>query len=238
MKIENFDLQSGRTIARKYVVSDQLGKGWEGEVYKIIESSTGIPRAAKVFYPHRNVNGKAAKLYANKLHKLRNCPIIIQYHNQETITFKKTPITVLISEYVEGEILADFIRRQRGKRLSSFEAAHLLYELIKGIEDIHRHKEFHGDLHDGNVMIHRVGLGFRLKLIDFYHRYTTKRENIQQDIIDAVRVFYDVLGGQKHYRSHPQNIKAICCGLKHGLILKKFPTATKLKNHLETMAWE
>lgn len=238
MKIQSFDLMPGRTIARKYVVAEQLGKGWEGEVYKIIESSTGIARAAKLFYPHRNEKGKAAKLYANKLHKLRNCEIIIQYHNQEVITVRKTPITVLISEYVEGEMLEEFVGRQRGKRLQPFQAVHLLYALTKGIEDIHQHGEFHGDLHEGNIIVYRVGLGFRLKLIDFYHRYTTKRENIQQDIIDLIRVFYDVLGGQKHYRSHPDNVKAICCGLKQGLILKKFPTAARLRIHLESMTWD
>ncbi len=238
MRIDSFNLQPGRTIAGKYVVAEQLGSGWEGEVYKIIESSTGIARAAKVFYPQRNVRGKTAKLYANKLHKLRNCPIIIQYHNQETITVRKTPIAVLISEYVEGEMLEDFIRRQRGKRLPPFQAVHLLYALTTGIEDIHRHGEFHGDLHGGNIIVHRVGLGFRLKLIDFYHRYATKRENIQQDIVDLVRVFYDVLGGQKHYRTQPNNIKAICCGLKRSLILKKFPTATRLRTHLESMTWD
>lgn len=238
MQIDTFDLQPGRTIAGKYVVTEQLGRGWEGEVYKIIESSTGIARAAKVFYPHRNVKGKAARLYANKLHKLRNCPIIIQYHNQEVITVRKTPVTVLISEYVEGEMLEDFINRQRGKRLTPFQAVHLLYALTTGIEDIHQHGEFHGDLHDGNIIVHRVGLGFRLKLIDFYHRYSTKRENIQQDIVDLVRVFYDVLGGQKHYRSQPDNIKAICCGLKRSLILKKFPSAARLRSHLESMTWD
>lgn len=48
-----------------------LGSGWEGEVYKILETSTGIECAAKLFYPYRNENNCASKFNAKKLHKLR-----------------------------------------------------------------------------------------------------------------------------------------------------------------------
>ena len=116
--IDSFNLKPGRIIARKYEITEQLGGGWEGEVYKIIERRTGIVRAAKLFYPRRNRGDKSALLYAKKLHKLRHCPILIQYHTREEILFRRTPITVLISEYVEGEKLSEFIRRQ-GRYLES-----------------------------------------------------------------------------------------------------------------------
>jgi len=230
-------LQPGRIIAGKYEVLEKLGSGWEGEVYKILERDMGIIRAAKVFYPQRNTNDKTAKLYGKKLHKLRHCPIIIQYHNREKIKFKGIQITVLISEYVEGEKLSDFLNRQRGKRLSAFQAIHLLYALTTGMEHIHSAREYHGDLHTDNIIINRYGLGFDLKVIDFYHWGASKRENIQYDILEMIRIFYDVLGGAKHYPNQPKNVKHICCGLKKGLILKKFPTAIRLREHLETMEW-
>lgn len=237
-RIESFDLQPGRILARKYEVLESLGGGWEGEVYKIVEIDTGIIRAAKLFYPHRNLRDKSAKLYAKKLHKLRHCPILIQYHNREEITVRRTPITVLISEYVEGDKLSDFLAHQKGKRLPPFQAVHLLYALANGIEQIHHAREYHGDLHTENIIINRYGLGFDVKVIDFYHWSAPKRENIQSDIIDMIRVFYDVLGGAKHYNNLPKNIKEICCGLKRGLILKKFPTTARLKEHLLSMSWD
>lgn len=237
-RIESFDLPAGRVIARKYQIIERLGEGWEGEVYKIIELGTGIVRAAKLFYPHRNLRDKSAKIYARKLHKLRHCPIIIQYHTHEEITYKRQPITVLISEYVEGERLDEFLLRQRGKRLPPFQAVHLLYALTDGIAGIHEMREYHGDLHIENVIVNRYGLGFDLKLIDFYHWPAPKRVNIQEDIIDLIRIFYDVLGGKKHYAGQPNNVKQICCGLKRGLILKKFPTTARLKQYLESMEWQ
>ncbi|MGK0297090.1 MAG: serine/threonine protein kinase [Gammaproteobacteria bacterium] len=238
IQIDCFDLQPGRLIANKYEVIEKLGAGWEGEVYKIMERDMGIDRAAKLFYPQRNPRDKIARLYAKKLHKLRHCPIIIQYHNKEVIKIRKTPITVLISEYVEGEKLSDFINRQRGKRLPPFQAIHFLHALTTGMEQIHYAGEYHGDLHTDNIIVNRYGLGFDLKVIDFYHWSASKRENIQYDIMSMIRVFYELIGGAKHYSKQPDNIKKICCGLKQSLILKKFPSTVRLREHIELMDWD
>lgn len=77
--IEEFNLEPGRTLAGKYEVVSKLGEGWEGEVYLVEELGTGIARAAKLFFPQRNPNDRTARFYARKLHKLRQCPILIQY---------------------------------------------------------------------------------------------------------------------------------------------------------------
>ena len=128
--VESFDLKPGRIIAKKYEIIGQLGTGWEGEVYKIVELSTGVERAAKFFYPQRNARNKTASRYAKKLHRLRHCPIIIQYHTEERFIFHRIPITVMISEYVQGQILSEFINKQPGKRLNAFQALHFLYALV------------------------------------------------------------------------------------------------------------
>jgi serine/threonine protein kinase len=236
-RIESFDLQPGRVVARKYKVVARLGAGWQGEVYKIEEIRTGIERAAKLFFPHRNVGGRTSRIYAKKLHKLRNCPILIQYHTEEIITYRRMPITVLISEYVEGSLLSEFIYNVPGKRLNPFEAVHLLYALAAGMEQIHQANEYHGDLHLDNIIVCRHGLVFDLKLLDLFHLESPKAENRQTDICDVIRVFYDVLGGQKHYARQPEAVKYICSGLKRSLILSKFRTMVALRKHLETMEW-
>lgn len=53
--IKSFALASGEILAGKYEVRMRLGRGWEGEVYQIRELATGIDRAAKLFFPRRNV---------------------------------------------------------------------------------------------------------------------------------------------------------------------------------------
>ena len=237
-RIEAFELEPGTVLAGKYVVASHLGAGWEGEVYLVRELNTGIERSVKFFFPHRNLHNRALKYYARKLHRLRHCPIVIQYHTQETITYEGEPVTFLVSEYVEGELLSDFLKRQPGKRLDPFQGLHLLYALASGIESIHHLREYHGDLHTENIIIKRTGLGFEVKLVDLYRWRVPKRVNIQDDVCDLVRVFYDVIGGKKFYAKQPPEVKEICCGLKRSLILKKFATAGHLREVLETMRWE
>ncbi|MFT5131660.1 MAG: serine/threonine protein kinase [Gammaproteobacteria bacterium] len=236
--IDQFDLSPGRMIARKYEIVEKLGTGWEGEVYKIVEKSTGIERAAKFFYPQRNIDNKVSRRYAKQLHKLRHCPIIIQYYAEEIFIYRRIPITVLISEYIEGELLSDFLKRQQGRRITAFQGLHLLYALVQGLEQIHLYNEYHGDLHEENIMVSRYGLGFELKLLDSFQWPDSKRSNLQEDLLNVIRILYDVIGGQKHYATQPKVIKNICCGLKKSLILTKFKNVTRLRKHLESLSWD
>ncbi len=237
-RIKEFGFKPGLIVAEKYEIVALLGTGWEGEVYLLRECSTGIERAAKFWYPHRNPANRVARFYARKLHKLRHCPILIQYHTQETIDYRDQPVRFLVSEYVEGEILSDFLRRQPGKRIPVFQGLHLLHALACGIESIHNLREYHGDLHEENVIIRRYGLSFDLKLVDMFHWGPASQENIHEDVCNLIRIFYEAIGGQKRYARQPVEAKTVCCGLKRSLILQKYRTAGQLRQYLETMQWD
>jgi serine/threonine protein kinase len=237
-RIESFNLAPGRTLARKYEVIELLGAGWEGEVYLVRELSTGIERTAKLFFPQRNPNNTSVKFYAKKLHTLRHCPIVIHYSAQESIVVQRHRVSFLISEYIEGELLSEFIKRQPGKRLTAFQGLHLLHSLAAGLECVHAMGEYHGDLHMDNIIVQRFGLSFELKLLDFYQWKAPHKENIRGDTVDMVRILYDALGGKKYYSKQPAEIKNIINGLKSSLILKKFKTAGELKQYLENMSWD
>ncbi|MDX1433847.1 MAG: protein kinase [Gammaproteobacteria bacterium] len=236
-RIYEFNLGPGRVLSGRYEVVSFLGGGWEGEVYRVRERATGIERTAKLFFPQRNVRDRAVKFYAKKLHKLKNCPIVIPYHFQDTIRLRGTSVSFLVSDYVEGEVLSKFLSRQPGGRLGAFTALHLLHALASGMECIHKAGEYHGDLHPENIIVQRYGLGFELKVLDLYYWDAPKRESIRDDVVEMVRIFHESLGGARHYPKQPKEVKAICLGLKKSLILQKFRTATQLKHYLETMAW-
>jgi serine/threonine protein kinase len=163
---------------------------------------------------------------------------VIQYHTQDTFFFKGIPITFLVSDFVRGELLSQYLDRQPGKRLHPFQALHLLHALAAGIDCIHLQGEYHGDLHSDNVIVQHVGLRFELKLLDMFQWGPPRAENVHHDVVDLVRLFYDALGGARHYRNQPREVKEICCGLKRSLILKKFRTAGKLREYLERMHWQ
>jgi tRNA A-37 threonylcarbamoyl transferase component Bud32 len=236
-KPRRFDFPAGRSIAGKYEVEELLGSGYEGEVYRIFEKSTGIRRAAKFYYPHRDPTGKAAIAYARKLDALRHCPILLQYHHQEIATVRRRKVIVVISELVEGQKLSEFLRRQGRHRLSTFEALHVLYVLAKGIAPIHARGEYHGDIHDDNIMIRRQGIGFEVKLLDFFDLGRPSRAKIQKDVLNLVEVFHTIVGGRQAYGRQPRVVKDIIRGLKDSLILQRFSSAGDIQRHLETLQW-
>jgi serine/threonine protein kinase len=236
-RLSSFGLEPGYRIEDKYRVEALLGTGWEGEVYLIRELATGIERTAKIFFPQRNPRNQALRFYARKLHKLRQCPIVIQYHTRDTLDVKGMKVSFLVSEFVEGELLSEFLKRQRGRRLTPFQGVHLLYALARGIECIHAIGEYHGDLHMDNIIVQRHGLGFDLKLLDMFHWGRPSSQNIRNDVFDLIRIFYDVLGGRRYYAGQPAEVKAICCGLRHSLISGKFRSAGQLRAYLENLQW-
>jgi serine/threonine protein kinase len=233
-----YGLRPGFMIAGKYEVIEKLGAGWEGEVYRVRERSIGVERAAKLFYSHSDARNRATRFYARKLHKLRHCPILIQYHTGERIVIGSEKVNVLISEYVEGEMLTSFLRRQPGRKLTPFEGLHLLHELALGVEAIHRAREYHGDLHDDNIIIRRRGLSFNCKVVDMYDWGAPTAENIRDDVCDLIRIFYDSIGGKRTYWKQSAEIKYIVSGLKRTIITRKFRTAGHLRRHIETIDWE
>jgi aminoglycoside phosphotransferase (APT) family kinase protein len=232
-----YGLAPGRSLGSGYQVVEFLGRGWEGDVYKIVEIATGIERAAKLFYPNRNVAGHALQRYARKLDRLRDVPAIIQYHHRGTARVRGRSVEFLVSEYVEGELLTTVLRRQPGKRLPQFEALHLLYALAEAVTPIHLAAEYHGDLHTANIVVRRKGVGFRIKLLDFFDLGRFTRERMADDVFDLISIFYRAIGGAARYRLAGPEIKQVVYGKRRAALRRRFPTAGHLKIGLENLEW-
>lgn len=236
-RITTFDFQPGRKVGPHYVIERRLGGGSEGEVYQIREIDTGIHRAAKIYFPHRDPKRKLATRHAQKLNALRHCPIVLQYHHSEIVTVRSEKCVALISDLVEGEPLENFLKHHRSHRLPPYQALHVLYNLVRGLEAIHAMGEYHGDVHSQNILIQPRGIRYDMALIDFYDWGRPAAYKQRQDIADTVAVFHECLGGRKTYAKQPAEIKAICLGLRRDLIEKRFATMTALRLHLETFEW-
>lgn len=227
-KNEWLRLSPGQKMGGRYVVVDFLGSGFEGEVYKIREIGTGIERAAKLFYPKRNPNGRALQSYVRKLHKLKHVPSIIQYLHRDSISRRGRTMEFLVSEYVEGKLLSTLLLEQPGKHFLSFEALHVLRAVADAVAPIHRAGEYHGDLHTGNIIVRRKGIGFGIKLLDFFDFGRSTKERIGEDVIDLVNILHELIGGRAHYRKASSAVKHIVRGRKRTLILSNCKTAGKL----------
>lgn len=236
-KIQAFELPPGRMLAGRYEVVAFLGGGWEGEVYRVAERATGIARAAKVYYPQRNIGDRTLREQARKLDRLRHVEAVVQYHHVERVRLRGVTASCLISEFIEGEILGDFIARQPRGHMHHYEALRLIRSLIGAVEQMHAEREYHGDLHGGNVLVRREGVHHRVKILDLLRRDVSKREAQRDDITDAVRLLYDAVGGRARYAAQPECVRRICRGMRRDLILRQFPTAARLRRHLDTFDW-
>jgi len=235
--VQQFDLPPGRSLGGHYEVVKFLGAGWEGEVYKVAEIQTGIERAAKIFYPQRNPRGRTLLRYARKLNRLKHVQIIIRYHHLDTAKVRGQKVEFMVSEYVDGEMLASFIARQPGHRLRSFEALSVLHALASGIAPMHHVGEYHGDIHSENIMIRRSGIGFMIKLLDFFDLGRPSREKIQDDVVDLAHILFELIGGRQRYSKAGPEIRHFVCGLRPSLIARKFKTAGELKQAIDNLEW-
>jgi serine/threonine protein kinase len=239
MNKQQLNFNPGFIVNDKYEILDEIGRGYEGCVFLVREIHTNIERTIKFFFPQKNKKNKTIHSVAKKLHALRSSRLLIQYHTVDYFVLKDgTPVSFLVSEFTQGLMLSDFIKEHSGQRIHYYMAIHLLYSLVKGIEEVHRLGEYHADIHSENIMIERVGLSFQLKLLDPFHWVgATRRDGQKDDIVNVIEVFYEMIGGHKHYYKQPKFIKDICCGMKKTFILKKFKTITRLRVHIENMSW-
>ncbi len=236
-KIDGFELEAGRKLGAHYEVVRRLGGGTEGEVYQVREIDTGILRAAKLYFPHVDPKKRQGPWHARKLNRLRHCEIVLQYHHVQSVSIARRSILCLISDLSEGETLDRWVASQPGSRLTPFIALHVLYTLVRGLEKIHALRDYHSDVHTENILIQPVGVHFDVKLIDFYDWGRFARYKQQQDIIHTIRVFYDILGGKRFYSRLAPELKNIIAGLQHRAILRRFPTMSDLRLHLESFHW-
>ncbi len=237
-RMDTFALKPGRKVGARYVIENRLGGGSEGEVYQIRELDTGIRRAAKLYFPHRDPKHKLTIRHARKLEALRYCSIVLQYHHSEIVTVQSRKVIALISDLCDGQQLEQWIESHPEGRLAPYLALHVLYNLVRGLEAVHMMGEYHSDVHSQNILITPRGVRFDLKLVDFYDWGPPRPFKQKQDIKDSIRVFHECLGGRKHYASLPEELKYICAGLRSDLMVKRFPTMTSLRMHLESFKWQ
>ena len=232
-----YDLRPGLTLGRNYYIVDFLGSGYEGEVYKVEERKTGIMRAAKIFYEGRQLDSRKLKSYAQKLYRLRHCPIVAQYHHRDIARVGRNQVEILISDLVDGDMLDSFVKSQPGRRLTSFEALHLLYALCSGLERVHFLGEYHGDIHSDNIIVRRRGISFDVQILDFFMRQGSKSAWIFEDVRDLVKLLFEMIGGEAGYKKAGPEIKEVIRGRRNDLLRKRFRTAGQMRLYLENLEW-
>jgi len=147
------------TLVGNYRLTDSLGAGGMGEVYRGLHVRTGQSVAVKIL----SAKGIEARDLARFYHEARvqsalAHPNIVRLH--ELVTVEGRPC--LVMEYVDGGSLAD--RIVRSGRLAPEEALQFLRDIASAIAHVHAQGVIHRDIKPGNVRVTSQG---DVKLLDF-----------------------------------------------------------------------
>jgi eukaryotic-like serine/threonine-protein kinase len=150
-------LASGTKIG-PYEVQSQLGAGGMGEVYRARDTRLDRIVAVKILPPHLSGRPDARERFDREARAISSLSHPNICHLYDVGTQNET--SYLVMEYLEGETLADRLRKGR---LPLEQLLKCGIEICEGLEKAHHSGVVHRDLKPGNIMLTKSGA----KLMDF-----------------------------------------------------------------------
>ena len=153
-------LSRGMVFADRYEVTETLGRGGMGRVYRVLDREIDEEVALKLISPKITADETLVELFRNELklaRKITHKNICRMYHFGE-----EARAYYIIMEYVDGETLKTLIRRKG--RLSEREALFIARQLCEGLREAHHQGVIHRDLKPQNIMLDKDET---LRIMDF-----------------------------------------------------------------------
>jgi eukaryotic-like serine/threonine-protein kinase len=143
-------MKPGDTLDGRYEITDRLGAGGMGEVFKAVHTYLGSPRVIKVVHSHISANTDARERFLREARAATK----IQHANVATLhDFATLPdgAHYMVWEFIDGVNLAERLR-QRGT-LPPRQAVRIAIQALRGLDAIHRAGIVHRDISPENLMI-------------------------------------------------------------------------------------
>jgi serine/threonine-protein kinase len=143
-------MKPGETLDGRYTITDRLGAGGMGEVYKATHTFLGSSRVIKVVHPHISGNTDARDRFLREARAATK----VQHQNVATLhDFATLPdgAHYMVWEFIAGENLAQRLRA-RGT-LPPKLAVRITLQALRGLDAIHRAGIIHRDISPENLMI-------------------------------------------------------------------------------------
>ncbi len=154
------ELERGTTLAGRFEIIEELGRGGMGKVYKAFDTKIKENIALKLLRPEIGMDEETIERFRNEIKLARK---ISQRHVCRLYDLGEDGLTFFITmEYIPGENLKSFIRRSGN--LTEAKAVTLARQIADGMAEAHAHGVIHRDLKPQNVMIDRDG---NARIMDF-----------------------------------------------------------------------
>jgi len=168
------ELTRGSTLAGRYEVIEDLGRGGMARVYKAFDKEIEEKVALKLLKPEIIADERTIKRFRNELKFARR---IAHKNVCRMYDLNKEGGTYFITmEYVPGEDLKSSIKRMGP--LSSGKALFIAKQVCEGLAEAHRLGVVHRDLKPRNIMIDREG---NARIMDFGIARSIKAKGITEE---------------------------------------------------------
>src|ERR1043165_6186304 len=142
----------GALFANRYRLERTLGEGGTGVVWAAIDTQTNGPVALKLLkaeaVSRSDARGRLKR--EGRIAAALSHPNLVKVHG---IVEAQDGTPAIVMELLEGESLADYLRREH--RLTLSQAAHVLLPSLMALRALHAHGLIHRDLKPANIFLSR-----------------------------------------------------------------------------------
>ena len=160
METPQEELTRGMTLANRYEILEDLGRGGMGNVYRVVDKKINEEVALKLLKPEIADDRKTLERFSNELklaRKIVHKNVGRMYHLGE-----ERGTHFITMEYVPGQDLKGLIR-QSGQ-LAVGTTLNIAKQICEGLEEAHKLGVVHRDLKPSNIMIDKDGSA---RIMDF-----------------------------------------------------------------------
>ena len=156
-------LAVGHRLAQRFVLERRLGEGGMGSVWLARDEKLGEPVAVKVIRDVLLADPSIVERFKREVSAARRVlhPNVVRLHDLG----EEAGLLFLSMEYVEGESLADRIKRRGPLPLE--EVRTIAGQLCDALDAAHTAGVIHRDLKPANVLLSYASGGAHVKVIDF-----------------------------------------------------------------------
>jgi serine/threonine protein kinase/tetratricopeptide (TPR) repeat protein len=171
--LDEQSFRPGELVAERFRITCFIARGGMGEVYEAEDIELHERVALKSIRSELLHDGKALDRFKREVHLARkvthpNVCRIFDLFRQTTSSaggLSRNSVVFVAMELLEGETLADFLRRQR--RLSVNDALPIVLQMAAGLGAAHAAGVLHRDFKPDNVVLVKSAKGMRAVITDF-----------------------------------------------------------------------